>query len=161
MFINHTHLQSMGRHGTLIYECIELFLIAQSLEETEDYSLVLYWMCCVINSMRAVVSPDPVDDNLAEVYIPLDEDSFLTVAMSDMLFINLSKLSIHSSTKMGMVAFHKLVLQMTHFVVLLKSLIALSFESKSNLLKGTYVYKKASFVKEMKHVHIPHTVYMH
>jgi len=80
-----------------------------------------------------VVSPGPVDKNLAEVYVPLDEESFLAVGMSDLLFNDLSQLSIYSSTKLGMVAFHKLVLQMTHFAVLLKSFIKLSFESKSHL----------------------------
>ena len=88
-------------------------------------------MCCVTNSIRAVVSPGPVDENLAEVYVPLDEERFLTVGMSDLLFNDLSQLSTYSSTKLGIMAFHKLVSQMSHFVVLLKSLITLSFESKS------------------------------
>ena len=75
------------------------------------------------------MSPDPVDENLAEVYIPLEEESFLTVGMVDLLFNDLSQLSIYSSTKLGMIAFYNLVSQMTHFVTLLKSLIAISFES--------------------------------
>ena len=54
------------------------------------------------------MSPDPVDDNLAEVYVPPDEESFMTVGMSDLLFNDLSQLSIHSSTKLGMVAFQSL-----------------------------------------------------
>ena len=87
------------------------------------------------------MSPDPVDDNLAEVYVPLDEESFMTVGMSDLLFNDLSQLSIHSSTKLGMVAFHKLVSQMTHFVVLLKSLITLSFESE--FYPEAHVYRQS------------------
>ena len=101
----------------------------QSLAETETHNQVQYWMCCVVNSIREVVSPDPVDDNLTEKYCHFDEDSVFQVGLNDLLFSDFSQLAEFSATEHGLKAFHALLLQMPQFVILLRSFLSLSFTS--------------------------------
>lgn len=96
---------------------------------TEEYNEVIYWMCRVTTSIRAILS-DEVDDNLAEEYVPLEEDILFVVGQKDLLFSDLFKLTEFSTTLLGIKAFHLFLLQMPQFSILLKSLLKLSFKSE-------------------------------
>ena len=86
-------------------------------------------MCCVSNSIRATLS-DHVDNNLAEEYVPFEEDCLFVVGQKDLLFNDLCRLSEMSATQEGMKAFHMFLSQLPQFSILLKSLLKLSFKSE-------------------------------
>lgn len=86
-------------------------------------------MCCIGNSIRAILSSDQVDDNLAEEYVPFEENSLLVVAQKDLLYSDLCKLSELSVTQQGNEAFNLFLLQLPQFSILLKLLLKLSFKS--------------------------------
>ena len=90
-------------------------------------------MCCVTSSIRTILS-DQVDDNLAEEYVPLEEDRLLVVGQKDLLFSDLFKLTEISTTQQGIKALHLFLLQMPQFSTLLKSLLKLSFKSELEMI---------------------------
>lgn len=106
-----------------------IYVTIGSLCKAEEYGQVLYWMCCVSNSMRTILT-DQVDDNLAEQYVPFQEDALFVVGQKDLLFNDLFQLTDMSTTQQGIKAFHLFLLQMPQFSILLKSLLKLSFKSE-------------------------------
>lgn len=100
-----------------------------SLYKAEECGQLLYWVCCVSNSMRMILS-DQVDDNLVEQYVPFEEDALFVVGQNDLLFNDLFQLTDMSTTQEGVKAFHLFLLQMPQFSILLKALLKLSFKSE-------------------------------
>ena len=79
--------------------------------------------------MRSILS-DKTDDNLAEEYVPYEQDTLFVVGQKDLLFNDLFQLTDTSTTEQGIKAFHLFLLQLPQFSILLKSLLKLSFNSK-------------------------------
>ena len=106
-----------------------------SLCKVGEYSEVMYWMCCISCSIRNILSSAQVDDNLAEEYVPFEEDSLFLVAQKDLIYIYFVKLSNLSTAQQGLNAFYLFLLKLPQFLILLKSLLNLSFKSELNFIK--------------------------
>jgi len=98
--------------------------------KAEVYNELLHWMCHVTSSVRNILS-DQVDDNLIEQYVPFEENSLFFVGQKDLLLSNLFQLTEICTTQEGVKAFHLFLLQMPQFLILLKSILNLSFKSES------------------------------
>ena len=87
-------------------------------------------MCCVGNSIRTILSSDQVDDNLAEEYVPFEENNLFVVGQKDLLFNDLFRVSELSTTQQGIKDFHLFLVQLPQFLSSLKGLLKLSFKSE-------------------------------
>lgn len=99
-------------------------------------------MCCISCSIRNILSSVQVDDSLAEEYVPFEEDSLFLVAQKDLIYIYFVKLSNLSTTQQGINAFYLFLLKLPQFLILLKSLLNLSFKSE------------LTFIKKYKSIHL-------